>query len=183
MGGLIIFLRRQSKLFSRVIGNRGTTDTPSCKVKITMGILLYIAVTAVIALIILWLGLAIAFFIAGRIVSGVNTTFGEALLVAFLGAIINTILHAIFEYVFIYIIVLPAPLAPYASIIGFVISSFITLIVYLPLFKRFFDVSWGGALIVGIIAFIFMIVMGIISAILIVILAILLLPLLLLPGP
>lgn len=148
-----------------------------------MGILLYIAVTAVIALIILWLGLAIAFFIAGRIMSGVNTTFGEALLVAFLGAIINAILHAVFEYAFMYIIVLPAPLAPYASIIGFIISSLITLIVYLPLFRHFFDVSWGGALVVGIIAFIFMIIMGIISAILIVVFAIVLLPLLFLPGP
>lgn len=148
-----------------------------------MGILLYIAVTAIIALIILWLGLAMAFFIAGRIVSGVNTTFGEALLVAFLGAIINAILHAIFEFAFTYIIILPGPLVPYASIISFVISSLITLIVYLPLFKRFFDVSWGGAFVVGIIAFIFMIIMGIISAVLIVVLAIILLPLLLLPGP
>jgi hypothetical protein len=148
-----------------------------------MGILLYLAVTAIIAIIILWLGLAIALFIAGRIMSGVNTTFGEALLVAFLGAIINGILHAIFEYLFTYVIVLPAPLAPYASIIGFVISSFITLIVYLPLFRHFFDVGWGGALAVGIIAFIFMIIMGIISAVLIVVFAIVLLPLLLLPGP
>ena len=147
-----------------------------------MGPILYLAVTVVIALIILWIGLAIALFIAGRIVSGVNTTFGEALLVALLGAIINSILHSIFEWAFTFI-TLPAPLAPYASIISFVISSFITLIVYLPLFKRFFDVSWGGALIVGIIAFIFMIIMGIISAILIVIAAFALLPILFLPGP
>ena len=110
-------------------------------------------------------------------------TFGEALLVALLGAIINSILHAVFQFVFDNFIILPAPLLPYQSIISFVISSFITLIVYLPLFKRFFDVSWGGAIVVGIIAFIFMIIMGIISAILIVILAIVLIPLIFLPGP
>ncbi|MFX0168881.1 MAG: hypothetical protein ACFE89_05910 [Candidatus Hodarchaeota archaeon] len=144
-----------------------------------MGILLYLAVTVIIAIIILWLGLAIAFFIAGRLVSGVNTTFGEALLVALLGAIINSVLQAIFSFVF----TMYFPSVPYADILSFVISSFITLIVYLPLFKRFFDVSWGGAIIVGIIAFIFMIIMGIISAILIVVAAIVLIPLLFLPGP
>jgi len=148
-----------------------------------MGFLLYLAVVIIISLIILWLGLAIALFIAGRIVSGVNTTFGEALLVALIGAILNSILHAIFDYFVMPLVVLPPPFDTYTSIISFILSSVITLIVYLPLFKRFFDVSWGGALVVGIIAFIFMIIMGIISAILIVVMAIVLIPLLLLPGP
>ncbi len=144
-----------------------------------MGLLLYLIVIAIMALIMLWITLALVFFIAGRIVSGMNTTFKDALIVAFLGALVTTILQNALDYVFTTF----GPFTPYDSILSFAIAGLITLIVWIPLIMKFFDVGLGGAILVGLLAIVFTIIIGFIMVILIAVFAIALLPLILLPGP
>lgn len=147
-----------------------------------MGLLLYLATLAIIALVILWLSTAFVFWIAGRIVSGMNTTFKDALIVAFVGALVNTVLQSVFEWLWSFIPL--GPLSPYETLITFGLTAFITLLVYIPLIMKFFDVGLGGAILVGILVIIFGIIIGIATAILLVIigvvLALILIPL---PGP
>ncbi len=144
-----------------------------------MGLLLYLIVIAIMALIMLWITLALVFFIAGRIVSGMNTTFKDALIVAFLGALVTTILQNALDYVFATF----GPFTPYDSILSFAIAGLITLIVWIPLIMKFFDVGLGGAILVGLLAIVFTIIIGFLMVILIAVFAIALLPLILLPGP
>jgi hypothetical protein len=144
-----------------------------------MGLLLYLIVVAIMALIMLWITIALVFFIAGRIVSGMNTTFRDALVVAFVGALVTTILQTLLDWVFTTF----GPFTPWDTLLSFALAGFITLIVYIPLIMKFFDVGIGGAILVGLLAIVFTIIIGFIMIILIAVLAIVLLPLILLPGP
>jgi hypothetical protein len=95
-----------------------------------------------------WVLLTIVFYITGRIVSGVNAKFSDAVIVAFVGSVLSAILHWGFDFVF------PSLGLPFASstieLIAIVCSALITVIVYLPLFMHFFDVGFGGAVAIGI---------------------------------
>jgi hypothetical protein len=95
-----------------------------------------------------WVLLTIVFYITGRIVSGVNTTFTDAVVVAFIGSLLSAILHWGFDYIFP-LLGLPFP-NPTIELIAIVCSALITVIVYLPLFMHFMDVGFGGAVAIGI---------------------------------
>jgi len=110
-----------------------------------------------ISFLIKWVFLTLVFYAAGRIVSGVNAKFTDALLVAFIGALVSEILHFGFQYL-IYVVM--------PSLSGFfwlppVGSALITLIVYIPLFMHFFDTGLGGALLIGLLCVFFYILIGV----------------------
>jgi hypothetical protein len=106
-----------------------------------------------IAFFIKWVLLTIVFYITGRIVSGVNAKFTDALIVAFIGSLLSAILHWGFDYIF------PILGLPFAAstleLIAIVGAALITVIVYLPLFMHFFDVGFGGAVAIGILCMVF----------------------------
>ena len=117
-----------------------------------------------VILIVVWLVISVVFFAAGRVVSGINTTFTDAMIVALLGAICNTILTAIFDFIFNLPDVVTAltgmGLGPYLGYLGIIISSLITLCVYIPLIMKFFDTGFWGAIAVGLLVIIFQIVLA-----------------------
>ena len=123
-----------------------------------IGFLIFLA----IILLVVWLVITIVFYAAGRVVSGINTTFTDAMIVSLLGAICNTVLTAIFEYVFAMPSVVAAlaatPLGPYLGYLGIIISALITICIYIPLIMKFFDTGFWGAVAVGLLVIIFQII-------------------------
>lgn len=122
-----------------------------------------------IGFLIKWIFLTIVFYIAGRAVTGINTTGSDALIVAFIGALVSEVIHFGFEW-FITTYGLAA-LYWWLPAVG---SALITFFVYIPLFMKFFDTSIGGAIAIGLICLILYIIIGIAMAFLLVFLAILL---------
>ena len=121
-----------------------------------------------------WIISAFIFWLAGRAVSGINTTFTDALIVALVRNIANTIL----QWVFTNIIDPMFISIPMWWIISLIIQIIIVLIVYIPLIMKFFDTSFWGAIAVGLLVIIITVVIGIvIGAILIGVLILLLAPL------
>jgi hypothetical protein len=134
-----------------------------------MGLLTFLIVLTVISFLIKWIFLTIVFYAAGRIVSGVNAKFTDAVLVALIGSIVSEILHWAFNYVLGLLgIGLPWLFAAVASAI-------ITMLVYIPLFMHFFDTSLGGAILIGLLCLIFYVIIGFVTAFLVVFLAFLIL--------
>lgn len=121
-----------------------------------MGILTAMLVAIAISFLIKWILLTLVFYAAGRIVSGVNAKFTDALLVALIGSIVSELLHFGFNYA---LSVLGIALPELFAIIA---SALITLIVYIPLFMHFFDVGFGGALLIGLLCVIFYVIIGVI---------------------
>lgn len=136
-----------------------------------MGILTAMLIGFAIGFLIKWIFLTLVFYAAGRIVSGVNAKFTDALLVAFIGSILSAILNIGFEYL-IYVVMPTLGGYWWLPAVG---SALITLIAYIPLFMHFFDTGLGGALLIGILCVIFYIIIGIVMAFLLVFLFILLL--------
>ena len=124
-----------------------------------IGFLIFLA----IILLVVWLVITLVFFMAGRVVSGINTTFTDAMIVSLLGAICNTVLTAIFEYVFampaVLAVLLATPVGPYVSYLGIIISALITICIYVPLIMKFFDTGFWGAVAVGLLVIIFQIIL------------------------
>ena len=122
-----------------------------------------------------WLISAFIFWLAGRAVSGINTTFTDALIVSLIGTIVTTAL----DWVFINFIDPMFAAIPYWGIISIIVQIIIVLVVYIPLIMKFFDTSFWGAIAVGLLVIVITVVIGIILGG--IILAIVLL--LLFPGP
>jgi hypothetical protein len=134
-----------------------------------MGLLTLEIVLFVIGFLLRWIFLTIVFYAAGRLVSGVNAKFTDALLVALIGSIISEVLHEGFRYVLVLFgIGLP-------DLIAGIASALITVIVYIPLFMHFFDTSLGGALLIGLICVIFYVLIAFLTAFLVVFLGFLIL--------
>ena len=111
-----------------------------------------------IVFLITWLFGSLVLWGAGKIVSGYNAKFTDALLISLLGAIINIGIDWVMDT---YVIpMLPPGLL--SLILGLLVPLIIILIVYIVLIMHFFDTGFLGALAVGILYFIFMIIIGII---------------------
>lgn len=136
-----------------------------------MGILTALLVGLVIGFLIKWIFLTLVFYAAGRLVSGVNAKFTDALFVALIGSIVSEVLHFGFEYL-IYVAMPSLGSLWWLPAVG---SALITLIVYIPLFMHFFDTGLGGALLIGIVCVVFYIIIGVVMAFLLGFLLILLL--------
>lgn len=99
-----------------------------------------------------WVILTVVFYITGRIIAGINAKFTDAIIVAFVGSLLSAILHWAFE---VGLPMLGLPFAPETiNLISLVGAALITIIVYLPLFMHFFDVGFGGAMVIGILCLI-----------------------------
>ncbi len=129
-----------------------------------------IIVFIVIPFLIIWIFGSLVLWLAGRVVSGGNAKFTDALIISLLGAIINTALTFALD-----LWVLPL-LPPGWELLGLVLPLIIILIVYIWLIMRFFDTGVAGALAVGILYIIFMIIILIILGFIAVMLLFLLLP-------
>lgn len=136
-------------------------ETPTNIGEITMiiGLLIFVA----IVILVVWLIATLVFFAAGRVVSGINTTFTDAMIVSLLGAICNGVLTFLFNYIFatatVQSILVATGLAPYSYVLSVCISSLITMCVYIPLIMKFFDTGFWGAVAVGLLVIIFQIVL------------------------
>jgi hypothetical protein len=133
-----------------------------------MGVLTALLIGTAISFLIKWILLTLVFYAAGRIVSGVNAKFTDALLVALIGSIVSEILHFGFNYA------LTALGIGLPDLLAVIASALITLIVYIPLFMHFFDTGVGGALLIGLLCVIFYVIIGIAMAFLLIFLFILL---------
>jgi hypothetical protein len=122
-----------------------------------IGLIIFLAIVFVV----IWLVITLVFFAAGRVVSGINTTFTDAMIVALLGAICSTVLNAIFLILepTIASFLTGLGLGAYAPYIGIVISALITICVYIPLIMKYFDTGFWGAVAVGLLVIIFQIIL------------------------
>ncbi len=109
-------------------------------------------ISLLISFFVKWVILTIVFYITGRIVSGVNAKFSDAIIVAFIGSLTSFVLHEVLGYIFDFVV--PTLGLPYSiqllDLLELAIAGLITLVVYLPLFMHFFDVGFGGAVAIGI---------------------------------
>jgi hypothetical protein len=117
-------------------------------------VLVTLAVAAILLIVVVWLVNAFIFYAARRTVSGTSTAFSDALIVALFGAIGNGALQWAFQWILIPMIP-PMPLAPYLGIAAVIGAALITLIVYIPLIVKFFDMRFGQAILVGLLASVF----------------------------
>lgn len=111
-----------------------------------------------------WFIIAFVFWIAGRIVSGMNATFTDALIVSLVGNIISAILEFLFD-LFVEPLLSTIPFGPLLSLI---IPAIIVLFVYVWLIMRFFDTGILGAIAVGLLVIIIWIGLAIVLSILVV---------------
>lgn len=128
----------------------------------------------VLPFIIFWIAGSLILWIAGRIVSGPeNAKFTDALWISLLGAILDTALTWVFDN-----FVTPSlpTMGPIVDLIISLLPLIIVLIIYIWLIMRFFDTGVLGAFAVGILYFIFIVIIGIIMAVLAVTFIFLLLP-------
>jgi hypothetical protein len=116
--------------------------------------LIFLAITFLI----FWLLGSLILWGAGKVVSGYNAKFTDALLISLLGAIINMGLTWVMESFVI-------PMLP-PGLIGLILATvvplIIVLIVYIVLIMHFFDTGFLGALAVGILYFIFIFIIGLV---------------------
>ncbi len=118
----------------------------------------------VIGFLISWILGSLILWGAGKVVSGYNAKFTDALLISLLGALINYGVSWVFG------------LFGFTDLIfGLIIPLVIVLIVYIVLIMHFFDTGFLGALAVGILYLIFMIIIGIVLVIIGVVLLVILL--------
>ena len=117
---------------------------------------------AAIVFIIVWLFGSLVLWLAGKLVSGYNAKFTDALAISLLGAIINWGISWVMDN---FVASLLAPLGLVGMIIGLVVPLLIVLIVYILLIMHFFDTGFLGAFAVGILYLIFMIIILIVLGI------------------
>lgn len=101
-------------------------------------------ISTIISFILKSIFLSFVFFFAGRVVTGENTTYSRALLVAVIGSFISEVLHWAFRWQLDNI-----GLDPNLFWLANVGSALITIIVYIPFFMKFFDAGFWGALAIG----------------------------------
>ncbi|MFX1562373.1 MAG: hypothetical protein ACFFDP_03600 [Promethearchaeota archaeon] len=114
-------------------------------------------VLTIIVFIISWLIISFVFYLAGRAVSGKNTTFTDAMIVSLLGNIVSSVLSVAF-LLFVYPALLPFLGALSALLVLVGVPALITLIVYIWLIMKFFDTGFWGAVAVGLLVIIIWIV-------------------------
>jgi hypothetical protein len=117
-------------------------------------VLVALAIAAVLLILVVWLLNAFIFYATGRAVSTTETTMSDALFVALLGALVNSTLQWGFQWILVPMIP-PVPLAPYLGIAAVIGAALITLIIYLPLIMKFFEMRIGEAVFVGVVVSIF----------------------------
>lgn len=106
-----------------------------------------------------WLFTSFILYLAGRVVSGENAKFTDALLITLIGNILNVILLAAFT---IFIEPLLLPLGLLGTILVLVLPWIIVLFVYIWLVMRFFDTGILGAIAIGLIVIVISIIIGVI---------------------
>jgi len=117
-------------------------------------VLVTLAVAAILLILVVWLVNAFIFYAAGRAVSGTKTAFSDALIAAMFGAIVNGALQWAFQWILVPMIP-HVPLAPYLGIAAVIGAALITLLVYIPLIMKFFNVRFGRAILIGLLASVF----------------------------
>jgi hypothetical protein len=110
-----------------------------------------------LSFLVIWLVTSLVLWIAGRVVSGENAKFTDALLITLIGGILNFILLWLFQ-TFIQPWLLP--LGTLGVILIISIPWLIVLIVYIWLIMKFFDTGILGAIAVGLIVIIISIIIG-----------------------
>ncbi|MFX1318482.1 MAG: hypothetical protein ACFE9D_10975 [Promethearchaeota archaeon] len=125
-----------------------------------------------IIFLILWLFGSLILWLAGKVVSGYNAKFTDALIISLLGTIISRVFNWVMvTFVSSYLL----SLGLIGAILVILIPLIIVLIVYIVLIMHFFDTGFLGALAVGILYVIFMVIILIILGIFIGVLILLLL--------
>jgi uncharacterized membrane protein YvlD (DUF360 family) len=115
-------------------------------------------IVLVISFLIVWLFGSLVLWVAGRVVSGPeNAKFTDALWISLLGAIINEVLGWVMDT---FVAPLLLPLGLIGVIIALVVPLLVVFIIYIWLIMHFFDTGILGAIAVGLLYFIFMIIIG-----------------------
>lgn len=128
-------------------------------------------ILVIIPFLIMWLFGSLILWGAGRIVAGPeNAKFTDALWIALLGAILNEVLSWVIEN---FVSPLLIPLGLIGQIIAIVLPLLVVFILYIWLIMHFFDTGVLGAIAVGLLYMIFMIIIAFILVFLLVFLWIL----------
>lgn len=112
-----------------------------------------------LSFLVIWLVTSFVLWLAGRVVSGENAKFTDALLITLIGNILNFILLYLFQ-LFIQPFLLPLGLIGVILIIS--IPWLIVLVVYIWLIMKFFDTGILGAIAVGLLVVVISIIIGVI---------------------
>jgi hypothetical protein len=128
-------------------------------------------ITLGLIFLVVWLFTSFILYLAGRVVSGENAKFTDALLITLIGNILNVILLTVFT---IFVAPLLLPLGLLGTLLVTILPWIIVLFVYIWLVMRFFDTGILGAIAVGLIVIVISIIIGIAMIIVGVILLVLL---------
>jgi len=112
-----------------------------------------------LSFLVIWLVTSFILWLAGRVVSGENAKYTDALLITLIGNIINFILLYLFQF-FVESLLLPLGLIGAILIIS--IPWLIVLVGYIWLIMKFFDTEILGAIAVGILVVVISIIIGVI---------------------
>jgi len=112
-----------------------------------------------LSFLVIWLVTSFILWLAGRVVSGENAKYTDALLITLIGNIINFILLYLFQF-FVESLLLPLGLIGVILIIS--IPWLIVLVGYIWLIMKFFDTEILGAIAVGILVVVISIIIGVI---------------------
>lgn len=114
-----------------------------------------------IILLIIWLITSFVLYLAGRVISGANAKFTDALLITLIGNILNFIISMLFTFFVDPILVT----LPFGGLLSLIIPWIIVLIIYIWLIMKFFDTGVLGAIGVGLLVIIISIIIAFILGI------------------
>ncbi len=104
-------------------------------------------IVGLLSIIVGWIVAALSLFFAGRVVSGKEASFGEALLIALVGPIIVGIVGSISTF-----------------LLGPIIGLLLSLLIWLWVIKSVFGIGWGSAFVISILAlFMFIVAVAVVS--------------------
>jgi hypothetical protein len=112
-----------------------------------------------LSFLVIWLVTSFILWVAGRVVSGQNAKYTDALLITLIGNIINFILLYLFQY---FVEPLLLPLGLIGAILIISIPWLIVLVGYIWLIMKFFDTEVLGAVAVGLLVVVISIIIGVI---------------------
>jgi len=116
------------------------------------GITLVSLVAIIIGLIVLWIIVSIPVYLAGKVVTGGRSTFGEAMVATVLGPIVYFIVLAGVRFF------LEGLLGGAASTLGYILAF----IAWIWVYKRTFRTGWLGGLAIAILAVLVFVIFGLI---------------------
>ena len=112
-----------------------------------------------LSFLVIWLVTSFILWLAGRVVSGENAKYTDALLITLIGNIINFILLYLFQF---FVEQLLLPLGLIGAILIISIPWLIVLVGYIWLIMKFFDTEILGAVAVGLLVVVISIIIGVI---------------------